>query len=171
MKKFLLAGCGSNKVKQMAIDNNHKWDGKLVTLDINIDHNPDVVWDLNKRPLSFNDNEFDEIHFYEVLEHIGKQGDYINFFKEFEEYWRILKQDGIMCLSVPRYDSLWAWGDPGHTRVINDGTLIFLDQDAYKEQVGKTPITDYRNIYGGNFKLVAKEESNGRVFFAMIAKK
>ena len=93
MKKFLLGGCGSNKIKQIAIDNCHEWDGELITLDINGDHKPDIIWDLNDRPLPFNDNEFDEIHFYEVIEHLGSQGDYKNFFKEFEEYWRILKPD------------------------------------------------------------------------------
>lgn len=162
----LLMGCGSSRIKQLAVDDNHKWN-KLITLDINKDHNPDIVWDLNVRPLPFDDNYFDELHCYEVLEHLGKQGDYINFF---EEYWRILKPNGIFCFSVPKHDSEWAWGDPGHTRVINRGTLIFLDQDSYK-QVGKSPISDYRYLYKGDFKFVHQQEQGIRNYFAIVAKK
>ncbi len=93
MKKELLIGCGSNHIKKMAVDGTSVFDN-LTTLDYNADHNPTVVWDLMELPLPFPDNEFDEIHAYQVLEHLGQQGDYKLFFAQFSEFWRLLCQHG-----------------------------------------------------------------------------
>ena len=72
--KELLMGCGSRTKKDIYIGNK---DFENVTrLDINPDHNPDIVWDLTVRPLPFLAEEFDEIHAYQVLEHLAYQGDY-----------------------------------------------------------------------------------------------
>ncbi len=82
-------GCGSSTVKKISVQGHEEF-SHLTRLDNNPDHNPDVVWDLRVHPLSFEDNTFDEIHAYEVLEHLAQQGDYKFFFAEFSEYWRIL---------------------------------------------------------------------------------
>jgi SAM-dependent methyltransferase len=66
--------------------------------------------------LPFDDNTFDEIHAYEVLEHIGKQGDWMRILREWSEWWRILKPGGHLYASSPLWSSEWAWGDPGHTQ-------------------------------------------------------
>ena len=124
MKKQLLIGCGSRRVNLTG----RVWE-ELVTLDINPAHDPDVLHDLTVLPLPFRDDEFDEIHAYEILEHTGQQGDYRFFFAQFQEFWRILKPDGLFIATVPHWQGLWAWGDPGHTRVINEGTLVFLCQE------------------------------------------
>lgn len=149
-RRELLAGGGSRRHKFMYID--HKEWSNLVTLDINGDHNPDVVWDLNHRPLPFEDNSFNELHFYEVLEHIGQQGDYRGLFDEFSEYWRILKPGGMLFGTSPNHDCKWAWGDPGHTRIISPQIFHFLSQPNY-EQVGQTPMSDYRFCYRADFDL------------------
>lgn len=101
------------------------------------------------------DSSIDEIHAYEILEHLGHQGDVHAFFAEFWEYWRVLKPNGYFCATVPWYESMWAWGDPGHTRIITPGTLVFLDPVEYQSQLGKTPMTDYRHLLGCiNFRRV-----------------
>lgn len=147
----LLLGCGSRKQRLIAYNDVTKWTD-LVTLDINADHKPDVVWDMTKRPLPFEENTFDEIHAYDVLEHLGQQGDWRTFFEEWTEWYRILKPDGVLCGISPRWDSAWAWGDPGHTRIVGPECMTFLSQEEYTNQVGVSPMTDYRFVWKGDFK-------------------
>lgn len=111
--------------------------------------------DLNELPYTWaGDEEYDEIHAYDVLEHLGTQGDWKFFFAQFAEFYRMLKPDGLIAGSCPDWRSQWAWGDPSHTRVINQGTLTFLDQTEYEKQVGNTPMTDFRFHWKGNFKIM-----------------
>ena len=149
MKKELLIGCGSERSKRLSLDGSSLWDN-LVTLDYNADHRPDFVWDLNNFfGLPFDDNAFDEIHAYEVLEHLGAQGDYKRFFAQFSAFHRALKPGGHLLATVPHHKSVWAWGDPSHTRIITPEQLIFLRQSSYAE-VGKSSMSDFRNIYKAN---------------------
>lgn len=166
--KELLLGCGAKQAKDIVTNGTAEFINP-VKLDINPDHKPDVVWDLNIRPLPFQDNEFDEIHAYEVLEHIGKQGDYKGFFAEFEEYHRILKSNGLLVASVPMWNSVWAWGDPSHVRVINSGTIVFLSQKQYQAQIGRTPMTDFRYMYKADFDIEGMQESDDRFYFILKA--
>jgi len=141
-----------------------EWTG-LITLDNNPDCKPDWVWDLrNPTPLPFDADTFDEIHAYEVLEHIAQQGDYTAFFRQFSDYWRILKPDGLFFATVPAKDSVWAWGDPSHTRVIQQENLIFLCQKIYSEQVGVTPMSDFRYIYKADFDIAYLDTSDANIF-------
>lgn len=166
----LLIGCGRERTKRISFDDIPKqWSKDLITLDFDETVNPDVVHDLNITPYPFNDNMFDEIHAYEVLEHFGKQGDYRAFFSQFEELWRILKPQGWLIGTCPNWDSLWAWGDPGHTRVITPQTLAFLSQAEYLKQVGKTAMTDYRFCYTADYELYSFSEDKENWGFAMRA--
>jgi SAM-dependent methyltransferase len=149
----LLIGCGANLTKKIGMPDNTEWN-ELVTLDFNEDHKPDVVHDLTDLPLPFPDNKFDEIHAYEVLEHTGQQGDFKFFFDQFNDFWRILKPNGFLCGTSPLPASKWAWGDPGHTRIISQESFVFLSQQMYMDQVGKTPMSDYRFCYHGDFEPV-----------------
>jgi hypothetical protein len=159
----LLIGCGSNSAKKIRTHSDGDW-GNLVTLDINPDHKPDVVWDLTQMPLPFQDSEFTEIHAYEVLEHIGSQGDYKTFFAQFSEFWRILKPEGVLVGTCPMWNSAWAWGDPSHTRTIQKEQFVFLDQQQYIMQVGKTAMSDFRYIYKADFAIEWLDESPGGTF-------
>jgi len=164
--KQLLIGCGRNQQKKMSIDpNGPDWED-LTTLDINPNVNPDVVWDLNKVPYTF-----DEIHAYEVLEHLGSLGDYTSFFTQFEELWRILKSNGLLLGTTPTLTSPWLFGDPGHTRVISLETLTFLSQSAYSQIDKGSPMSDYRSIYKGNFIFIG-QRTEGLIFtFVLKASK
>ena len=164
----LLIGAGSTRDKRIHTKGRERWNG-LVTLDINDDHQPDVVWDLTNFPLPFVDNQFDEIHAYEVLEHTGAQGDYKFFFAQFTEFWRILKPNGILFGTCPHWKSVWAWGDPSHTRVIQKEQFMFLSQQEYKNQIGKTPMSDFRYIYQADFETEMVQETEVHLLFALKA--
>lgn len=168
MRKELLIGCGSRKIKTLYRPDAKNWEN-LTTLDINPDHNPDIVYDLTQLPYPFEDNEFDEIHAYDVLEHTGRQGDHIFFFAQWSEFWRILKPNGAVFAKCPSWRSPWAWGDPSHTRVIQSQSLVFLKQTEYTTQVGKSPMTDFRYIYKADFEEEYIKEDDNDFFFVMRA--
>jgi len=130
----------------------------LTTLDMSADHNPDVVHDLDVLPYPFDDNQFDEIHAYDVLEHQGKQGDWRFFFDQWSEIWRILRPGGYFCGICPKAMSPWAWGDPGHTRIISKECITYLSQDEYRKQVGVSPMTDYRPWYKADLRAMAMDD-------------
>ena len=166
----LLLGAGTRRLKVLSLPGTpHDWT-KLVTLDFNGDHNPDVVHDLNVFPWPFADNTFDEVHAYEVMEHLVQQGDFKRFFQDFSEIWRVLKPGGLFCGTSPAWNSPWAWGDPGHTRIISRECLIYLDQMEYS-QIGRTPMTDYRFCYSADLECVASEIENGTYLYGLKAHK
>lgn len=157
----ILLGAGSSRDKRLAVGGHHDWVA-LHTVDFNADHQPDTVHDLNVFPYPFGDNVADEIHAYEVVEHLGQQGDYLSFFRFWSEIWRILEPDGVFIGTSPLWSSPWAWGDPGHTRIISRECLTFLNQPSYI-QVGRTPMTDYRFCYKADFDIV-HSHANGTTY-------
>ena len=168
----LLLGCGNNREKKVGLPGlPETWSKDLITLDIDDHCSPDVLHDLNRLPYPFDENMFDEIHAYEVLEHCGAQGDWRFFFNQFDEIHRILKPGGYFIATCPNWDSPWAWGDPGHTRIISPESLVFLVRSEYEVQVGKTAMTDYRGAYEGDFELITRKEMDHNWAFAMRAVK
>ena len=176
--KILLLGCGHKKRPEytnidgmfvpIAGDHKNHYDkDDVVRLDINPDCNPDVLWDLNNRPLPFEDGEFDEIHAYEVMEHVGRQGDFVGYFSEMMEYARILKDGGTILGCVPRWDRVWAWGDPGHCKIITSGTLLYLDSVRYENEIGRSHITDYRRYLTHNLRLLAEMKNDYSLYFLL----
>ena len=164
----LLLGCGNDREKKITFPEIEPNWVQLITLDWEPSCNPDVLHDLNILPYPFDDDVFDEIHAYEVLEHCGKQGDYRYFFQQFEELHRILKPGGYLIGTCPSWDSVWAWSDPGHARIISPKSLIFLSQKEY-EQVGNTAMTDYRFCYTADFEPYAMKEEEENWGFVLRA--
>lgn len=120
------------------------------------------------------DDYFDEVHAYEVLEHLGQQGDFKSFFSHFSEIWRILKPGGLLCATCPSRFSEGLWGDPGHRRVITGMSLIFLDQEQYNRQCDRsnpTPMSDYRSVYKSDFMIVDAYDDRRTFSFKLRAVK
>jgi len=170
VRRELLIGAGTRQDKRIKFSLiPEDWEN-LTTLDIHPDSGANVIHDLNVLPYPFEDNTFDEIHAYEVLEHCGIQGDWKFFFAQFSEFYRILKPDGYLMGTVPMWDSPWAWGDPSHTRIINKCSLSYLDQDHYK-QCGQTSSSDFRDVWKGNFIGRAAQETEHQLGFVLQALK
>lgn len=163
----LLIGCGNSRDKKLSFDT-PEWDG-LTTIDHDPNCRADVVHDLDCYPWPFADNSFDACHAYCVIEHLGTQGDYRSFFALFTEIYRVLKPGGHFFAIVPSRNSVWAWGDPSHTRIIQPETLVFLSQEQYRQQVGVTPMTDFRWLWQGDFETVASMDDGNDHKFALKA--
>lgn len=165
----LLLGCGRSREKKMFLPDHEQWDG-LVTLDNNSDVNPDIIYDLNQTTLPFEESTVDEIHAYEVLEHCGSQGNYQFFFAQFEDFHRVLKPGGKIFATVPLPNSIWAWGDPSHTRIFQRENLIFLNQPSY-DGVHDSPMSDFRYLYQGDFDVIHLKEEGECLQFGLVAVK
>jgi SAM-dependent methyltransferase len=166
----LLLGAGATRDRRLKWDGHETWT-HLITVDQTATHAPDVVHDLEQLPYPFASDSIDEIHAYEVLEHLGAQGDWRAFFAQFSEFWRLLKPGGFLAATCPSYRSAWAWGDPSHRRVFTAGTLAFLDQGAYQRQVGLTAMSDFRPWYHADFERLYVEETDEQLSFVLQAVK
>jgi SAM-dependent methyltransferase len=166
----LLIGCGNRRDKRMDPSQTFKWHD-LTTLDHDPNCGADIVHDLEELPWPIDDDSFDECHAYCVLEHLGRQGDWRSFFAHFGEIYRILRPGGHLFALVPSRNDKWLWGDPSHTRVIQPESLVFLDQQQYRDQVGKTPMTDFRHTWKGDFETVGGKDDGADFYFALKAHK
>ncbi len=88
-----------------------------ISIDSNPIISPDVLWDLNKYPWPFEDNEFDMIYSSHCLEHLEDPK------KALEEIWRIAKPNAKLILIVPHFSSRLAWGDIEHKNVFSTLSL------------------------------------------------
>lgn len=137
----------------MNVEGGSEWALPLIRVDMDPSCEPDYVLDLTQHPLPFDDNYFDEIGAYDVLEHWGAQGDWKAWFNEFEEYWRILKPGGQMSILVPTGPDFLA--DPGHTRHIGASWFKFLSQKEYEaHHEAGICMTDYRWYWKKDFDVL-----------------
>lgn len=176
MKKYLLVGCGNERSKRVKCPESASddfSDGVLVTSDIDPGVGADVVHNLDVLPYPWQSNEFNEVHAYECLEHCGTQGDARFFFGQFAEFWRILKPDGVLALSVPIWNHDLAWGVPDHKRVFPPCLFGFLERKYY-DNVGRPGYGDYRALLGEqNWDVVGHQIAShvGSMFVVMKALK
>ena len=170
--KELLLGCGNSRLKRFAPSaaSGDKFQN-LTTVDMDANCKPDILMNLSRQfwHPQIEDSAYDEVHDYEVLEHFGAQGDFIAFFQTFANIYNALKPGGYLCASCPSMKSRWAWGDPGHTRIISPESLTFLDQAEYTKQVGNTAMSDYRWVWKGDFKLTGHKDDGDSFMFILQA--
>lgn len=161
MKRSLLVGCGNSRVKKVCWKGEMDWVGQLTTIDMDPNCGADVVMSLDglgsrswRHPfgkrLPFPDETFDEIGCYDVLEHVGRQGDWRGWFDEMGEYHRVLKPGGTFGIIVPVGEN--ALADPGHTRFFQTNYFGFLSQEFYRKNLmDGAAVTDYRWYWKKNF--------------------
>jgi len=96
-RRVLCIGCGQTKPTP-----------GVIRLDISSEVKPDVVWDLDDFPYPFEDNQFDVVECFDVIEHLS------NIPKSLEEIHRILKNQGILKITTPHYSCSNSYVDPTH---------------------------------------------------------
>lgn len=138
---------GDMRVKKMGRNGSPKFQNMTSMGD-----SADVAHDLNVFPWPLASDSFDEVHAYQLLETLGRQGDAKAFFDFFSEVWRVLKPEGHFFATVTSPKSAWLWGDPGHTRCISLQSMTHLVQPQYDKQIGVTAMKDYRHLYKGDFE-------------------
>lgn len=86
--------------------------------------NPDVLWDLNKFPYPFEDNTFEEILAYAILEHLE------DTVKVMEELHRISKAGARVKIKVPYWASYGFATDPTHKSMFTEATFEYFTGEA-----------------------------------------
>jgi len=81
---------------------------EAVNLDISPVVGADVVHDLNTTPWPFASDTFDEVHAYDVLEHVQ------DVVKALEEIHRICRPGAVLHATVPHFSSANAFTDVTH---------------------------------------------------------
>ena len=170
---MLGAGHAEPKRRLASPDSASEEDTRWTTLDNNKECKPNKLFDLELletgEQLPFPMCTFDEVHAYEILEHLGRQGNAKGLFSTFRALWIVLKPQGLLMATCPSMTSQWLWAEPGHTRVITHGTLAFLTKNHY-DQLGKTSCSDYRSMVHPCWWEIADAKEEGETFAFALRK-
>lgn len=134
--KILDIGCNGKKYKS---DNP---DDIVTGLDIQKFPDVDVVHDLEKAPMPFDDESFDIVYSNHNLEHIS------NRVQLMDEIWRILKPDGIFDVTVPHHSN------PIGNRVEHQGYFSMQGFDSLVPEEKEKYIRGKFKVFERKIKLV-----------------
>jgi SAM-dependent methyltransferase len=140
----------------------------VISLDQDDRLKPDLVCTLGRDPIPLPDDSIDTAVAIHVLEHIGKQGELAEWQFFWEDLYRVLKPGGGLEFLSPKWNSVWAWGDPTHCRALSPESFIFFAQDNYL--IDGNPISPYR-IKCDFIPAGFSEEANGNFGGVLVAHK
>ena len=103
-------GCGTNKLDD------------YINVDIDPQYEPEVVWDMRQTPWPWEDDTFDTIRAWHILEHIGPE--YLDVMREIH---RVGKAGAMVDVNVPYFMSEGAWRDPTHVRAFSLESFLYFD--------------------------------------------
>lgn len=130
--RILDLGCGIKKYKPDVQSAN------VVGLDYTTRNKPDVLWDMNKIPLPFKDNEFDVVYSHHAIEHIMPE----NRLALMWEIHRITKPKGIVNIITPHFSVMAGSGVLDHIGIFSYSSFYRLttwEKHPDKEDYHDTP--------------------------------
>lgn len=113
MSRVLNLGCGRKPLPG------------AVNLDISAGVGADVVHDLAKMPWPLPSDSFEEVHAYDVIEHLD------NVVGAMEEIHRVCRQGARVMITVPHFSSANAFTDPTHRHQFSLFTFDYF-QDGHE---------------------------------------
>lgn len=122
-------------------------DPEAITLDVDPKHAPDMVYDLNKTPWPFRDNQFKNILCHHVLEHLD------DIDRPMKELHRICSNDGDIYIETPHRSS-WCADSPHHKL-----RFSYFALNGYLEGEGVKWITNDKK-----FKVIEKKITFHKAF-------
>ena len=109
-------------------------EAEVILLDCDPALKPDIVCRLGVENIPLPDDSIDVVMAVHVLEHIGKTGETAEWFRFWEDLYRVMKSGAQLQLWAPMFSSVWAWGDPSHVRALSPESLTFFCQDSYRSK-------------------------------------
>ncbi|MFH1074557.1 MAG: class I SAM-dependent methyltransferase [Candidatus Firestonebacteria bacterium] len=129
MKKILDLGCGNNKMEGALGLDKQKYPCV------------DLVYDLDKMPYPFKDNEFDFVNCSHIIEHVAEPYEFV------KEICRISRPDAELRIITPHYTSQLSYSDLTHKYHFGYNTFVWLEQRGIVEIINhKIYFTDLYNI-------------------------
>ena len=130
----LSAGAGPGTTKQEGV----------IRIDI-IPEWCDVVCNIFKEKIPFDDNLFDEIEASHILEHCQLNEDFIHTMREF---LRVLKPGGTLYIEVPHKDSDAAYESIEHSRYFTENSFVNFYSNPYWKEM-KYPLFRCLDVHCG----------------------
>jgi SAM-dependent methyltransferase len=94
---------------------------------IGIDRNPaskaDVLCDLDRFPYPFADSAFDRVVAIHVIEHVA------DVIRAMEEFHRLVKPHGSICIETPHYTDFSSFCDPTHRSHLNSFSFRYFGEN------------------------------------------
>ena len=118
MRRVLDLGCGKNKHRIA--------EAEVIGVDIDPESSADVIYDLNKLPWPFDDDEFDEVICQDILEHLEDLPSVM------QEIRRISRRGGIVKIRTPHYSSCYAYNNPTHIHYFGYYTFEYFCRRGFK---------------------------------------
>jgi SAM-dependent methyltransferase len=139
-------GCGLNPQNPFRAE-------QVYGIDIRDNHSKNIKSaDLTVDPIPFEDNSFDFITAFDIIEHIPKviyaPNHRFPFVELMNEVWRTLKPNGYFLSHTPVYPYSAIFGDPTHVSVLTHETFTGYFDDVIRNA----------EMYGfkGSFKVVSQ---------------
>ena len=117
-------------MKKINLGNGNRYLENYINIDKSKKANPDLVLDLEKDNIPYEDNSIDEVLATHILEHIQ------NIIPLMNECYRVLKEGGRMIIEVPQ--GLGQDCDPTHVRRFNELSWRYYCNYPFDEIYGIT---------------------------------